>query len=487
MPAFNLPQGTAYIVITAITGTIYTLLAYLIRIFIRIKLNPPFSKDDIHCTLATLFTILNSALVLTQTDYGLGRHGYTIPSAALETQRILGWLATLTYVHASAFSILSITFLLIRVTHLTSQARPAYLVAAATALWSLTATTIILFQCALPQPWKTRPHSRCIDIYAAWLFITAFRALLETANVLLAAVLLWKLRMPVRPKITIIAMFALRLLVVPPALTRLHYLELSWQAADWSYARVNVQILTQVTMHVSTILATVPCAKNFLLVFDSGNLHPPRVSMAAVLSEGPTGTGTGTSGSGRRALPPPTLPKRRPSLYALRPPARPPLTSLSSARARSEMDIRHHRHPGRPTGDLIRTATRPGPMHTLRMNSWSAPSGLTTPRGAPSGAFDEDPERGGLRTTLATAEHDPEDARSAQLERRSSEESRRGIRRTWSFSVEFWREGGDGRESEGMAEEGRAVRVKAGRQTSVGSCWREEERGLVREESRGEM
>lgn len=486
MPAFKLTQGAAYLVITAITGTIYSILAYLIRIFIRFKLNPPFGKDDILCTLATLFTILNSALVLTQSAYGLGHHAYTISPSTANMQRILGWLAVLAFVQASTFSILSITFLLIRVTHLTSQARPAYLVAAATALWSLTATTIILFQCALPQPWKTRPHSRCIDIYTAWLCITAFRALLETANVLLAAVLLWKLKMPLRLKVTIVAMFALRLLVLPPALTRLHYIELTWKAADWTYARVNVQILTQVTMHVSTILATVPCVKNFLLVFDSGNLHPPRITMAAILSEGPLGAGTraGPLGSGRRALPP--TPKRKASLYALRPLC-PTLTGPSTAghqRARSDMDLRHG-----TTADPA-TATRPGPVHTLRMTSWSAPGGLTTPRtpGAPASAFDEEFERG--LQTLSTAEHDPEDARYAELERRGSQDSRRRIKRSWSFSVDWRERSGGGSEAGvdgGIAEGASAARPKVGRQTSVGSCWSLEERGLVKEESTGEV
>lgn len=403
MPAFNLTQGAAYIVITALTGTIYTLLAWSIRLFIRLKIHPPFAWDDIHCTIATLFTICDSCLILSQTAYGLGHSTSTLSPHAANTQRILGWLAVLCYVQASCFSILSVTFLLIRVTRLTAQARPAYLAAFSTGLWCLISTTILLFQCRLPAPWRTRPHSRCIDIYYAWLFITVTRSVIELSNVLIAAWLTWKIRMPVRPKVIIIGMFALRLLVVPPSITRLHYIKVSWQAADWSYARINVQIITQVALHVSTILATVPCVKNFLLVFESGNLHPPHHAQE----------------SGRRVS------KRRSSTYTPNPthtssnPLRP--RPSPARRARSELDLLR-----------VPSATRPGPIHTLRMNSWSAPSGLSA-QGTRMG-------REVASGSISTAEHDPEDARVAAVERRKSadsEDSRRRIKRTQSYVVDW--------------------------------------------------
>ena len=444
MSAFGLPQGTAYIVITAVTGTIYTLLVWCIRLFIRLKINKPFAWDDIHCAIATAFTVLHACLTLSQTDYGLGHPTYLVSAHATSTRRVLGWIGVLCFLQASCFSMLSITFLILRVTKQTSHARPAHLLALATALWDLTATTIILFQCRLPQPWKTRPHSRCIDIYAAWVFITISRALLEAANVVLAARLVWKLRMPLAPKLAIVAMFATRLLVIPPTVIRLHYLEISWQAADWSYARINVQILTQVAMHVSTILATVPCVKNFLLVFESGNLHPPTTTGTQTQTQTQTHATT-LEGSMRRVSN-----RASSSIYARRAGAgagttdgstvtatrRPALET--SRRAKSELDVRH-----RPT------AIRPGPVHTLRMNSWSAP-GLNSPSTTTSAGF-------GMGTglqTISTAEHDPEDAKNASLERRKSiesDDSRRSIKRTQSISVD-WREREGRRERSGRSE-----------------------------------
>lgn len=58
-------------------------------------------------------------------------------------------------------------------------------------------------------------------------------------------------------------------------LTRLKYLGQAHASKDWSYARINVVIITQISMHVSIILATVPCIRPWLVVFESGGLQAP--------------------------------------------------------------------------------------------------------------------------------------------------------------------------------------------------------------------
>lgn len=58
--------------------------------------------------------------------------------------------------------------------------------------------------------------------------------------------------------------------VVPPNLTRLHYIHQSVESSDWSYSRIRVGIIGEVVLHVSVILATVPCIKPWLVVFERG-------------------------------------------------------------------------------------------------------------------------------------------------------------------------------------------------------------------------
>ena len=63
--------------------------------------------------------------------------------------------------------------------------------------------------------------------------------------------------------------------VIPPSLTRLKYIEQVLHSTDWSYARIDVVIISQISMHVSVILATVPCIRPWLNAFESGGLQAP--------------------------------------------------------------------------------------------------------------------------------------------------------------------------------------------------------------------
>jgi len=189
MPAFGLPSGAACIVITATVGTALTLLFYGIRLFIRLRINRPFGADDLHCTIATLFAILCTSLTISQTRFGLGQHIVTLTAEELNTQHLLAWLATLAFNMALAFSMLSMCFLIVRVTKMTSQATPAYVAAGLTTLWAVVALFFIAFQCKLPYPWQTRPRRRCLDLYMIWLCLTITRSILEFINVIIAVTL----------------------------------------------------------------------------------------------------------------------------------------------------------------------------------------------------------------------------------------------------------------------------------------------------------
>jgi hypothetical protein len=63
--------------------------------------------------------------------------------------------------------------------------------------------------------------------------------------------------------------------VIPPSLIRLKYIEQALSSTDWSYSRIDVVIISQISMHVSVILATVPCIRPWLIAFESGGLQAP--------------------------------------------------------------------------------------------------------------------------------------------------------------------------------------------------------------------
>lgn len=79
-------------------------------------------------------------------------------------QQFLIWLANNIYLAALCASMLSVCFLISRITRVTRQVRIAYGIAVLNVLWAVASIATIAFQCKLPIPWRTRPHSRCIDV-----------------------------------------------------------------------------------------------------------------------------------------------------------------------------------------------------------------------------------------------------------------------------------------------------------------------------------
>ena len=80
--------------------------------------------------------------------------------------------------------------------------------------------------------------------------------------------------------------------VIPPILVRMRYVHNALYSHDWSHSRVDAVVLSQVVLHLSIILATVPCAKPFLYIFESGGLHMPAKAASTLLPRAqPTASG----------------------------------------------------------------------------------------------------------------------------------------------------------------------------------------------------
>ncbi|KAI7239562.1 hypothetical protein KC343_g9034 [Hortaea werneckii] len=292
MPAFDLSYPGAYIVVVTVTAVIWSLLVLGIRLFLRLKVNGPLSWDDGCCIAATILACIHSVLTLLQLRSGLGRSGGTQPQTTINWSSFLLWLSGYFYYMAQALSMLSVCFLLARIVRHRKMARGCYGIAVATVAWALAGMATTAFECGLPRPWETHDASaNCIDLlgyhkgvagdgeypHGKWLYLLrASGAMAGSAaddNLYQSVIMLWSLNMHLAPKLQTIAAFSMRLLILPPLLIRLHFNHVSLFSNDWPRARVPAVILGQVVLHLSIILTTVPCAKPFLRIFDSGSLH----------------------------------------------------------------------------------------------------------------------------------------------------------------------------------------------------------------------
>lgn len=164
MPFHGLTSAASQVIVTAAIGVAITLGVWLVRLFVRTTLRKPFGTDDIHCTIATFCGIVNSVLAIVETHHGLGQRESDIAPSVVRRQQQMAWIANMFFILALCFAILSVSYLLVRITKLTSLVRVTYAVPIATFVWAVVAFCLVTFQCKLPDPWVFEPQSRCIDL-----------------------------------------------------------------------------------------------------------------------------------------------------------------------------------------------------------------------------------------------------------------------------------------------------------------------------------
>ncbi|KAI5363087.1 hypothetical protein Slin15195_G104640 [Septoria linicola] len=265
MSSSDHPSTAASIAIACIVGIVWTIFTFLIRVFLRAKVNGPFQPDDFACFVATIIGIIQSTLTLTSTHFGLGSHSSSLTDSSFNKVFVLLWLAEQFYILGTAAAMLSICFLICRITSTRKHHAVGYTISALIGAWCIICWNLQIFKCSLPRPWDITEPNKCLDKRAIRLGTTVCGALLEMANVVAAL-----------PKTCVTIAFTLRLLVLPAMFVRFAFYDRALSPGrDETYDRTDVAVVTQVTMHLSIILATLPCAKPFFVIFEGGVFRLP--------------------------------------------------------------------------------------------------------------------------------------------------------------------------------------------------------------------
>ena len=146
MPPFDLEPGPSYLMVLAITSAIYLIMVFAIRLFLRLKVNGPFGKDDWACAVSTSFGLIYSVVVIVQVFLGLGSKFRKLSSAEANTIAIIGWANGMCLTFAGFFSKVSGCFLLARITKTKKHLVVAHVLLVAMKLWVIQAQFYTIFQ-----------------------------------------------------------------------------------------------------------------------------------------------------------------------------------------------------------------------------------------------------------------------------------------------------------------------------------------------------
>ncbi|KAF2164777.1 hypothetical protein M409DRAFT_24682 [Zasmidium cellare ATCC 36951] len=177
--AFDLAAGSQYIAIVSTTAIIWSILVFLVRAFLRMKVNGPFGWDDGACAAATIFGTSFSTIALVDVSYGLGEDIEHVANFHRNTFFLLLWCQSMLYMFASCFAQVSVAFLICRIAKVRMHLVLAYGLAIASGLCCLISTFLVVFACRFPTPWILSSTTCTINRWDIWLGNSIISGLVE--------------------------------------------------------------------------------------------------------------------------------------------------------------------------------------------------------------------------------------------------------------------------------------------------------------------
>ncbi|GAB7353909.1 hypothetical protein MBLNU459_g4256t2 [Dothideomycetes sp. NU459] len=212
------------VIAVAVTAIVWTLFFLAIRLYLRFKVNGPWGYDDYAASIATLFGLVHSSLVISSVRSTLGQHNVSVRDLVSPSFIQKEYVSTIFYILAICTSKISTSLLVGRLERVKHHLIIISVVIGLAGAWGISSIVVFGIQCR---------DQLCLDSYTLWLGI-------ELAGILLE-----------------LAVFALSL-------------QLSNNQAFDSDVGVDFVVITLIATHLSIMAATFPCMKQFLGAFDSG-------------------------------------------------------------------------------------------------------------------------------------------------------------------------------------------------------------------------
>ncbi|RHZ61409.1 hypothetical protein CDV55_106403 [Aspergillus turcosus] len=255
----------------AIAATLFMswmVIVCLIRLYMRLTMNGPLGVDDWAAFSAGAIGVVHVVMIMDGLSHGLGRSHQDSRDSELHKAGKSLYTANLLFLAGHGLAKISVCSLLRRLGR-----EKAYLLACKTSLlitslWSIASIVAVALSCPVKYMWSVETHCRSLD--AAWKAITAFDVLTEVFLISLSVFLVWAVQMRRKEKMTVILAFGTRMLVIILTIVRLSYLNTALQQKDAPSLLSDTLIATEVLLHCSIMLATVPCLKPFIIAFNTG-------------------------------------------------------------------------------------------------------------------------------------------------------------------------------------------------------------------------
>ncbi|KAF1925645.1 uncharacterized protein M421DRAFT_12953, partial [Didymella exigua CBS 183.55] len=265
LPNYNDPvtRGNALVIANAIFLTL-VLIVVSLRLYCRLAVRIWFGPDDLFILAALFFTIcLTAVVILANEHFGWNKHIWDIPLESLSSSLKIGLVAKIAYIWAASCTRLSLHFFYYRLTGGANKPWFKWLVHANVALTVsilITVTFVSIFAChPVSDYWKIgSAPGTCLDEGASGLGSGIVNCIADFTTWLTPIPLVIGLQMPLRQRISIIALFALGIIVTIIGIVRTWFIYKAILTADITWHTYPLWIAAAVEIDLGVICASAP-------------------------------------------------------------------------------------------------------------------------------------------------------------------------------------------------------------------------------------
>ncbi|KAJ6128479.1 hypothetical protein N7471_009696 [Penicillium samsonianum] len=253
----------AWVIITAALGLVVSLVCFLIRLYVRLMLIPPFARDDWVLLGATATAVVQSSLIFYACSRGFGTSISLLKDGRLDQIQALIATSDIVALIIIYLSKCCVVAIYLRLTPQKPHNRASWATLALCTAWVIPAIFIVLVNCELNTPWRS-DGGQCSDLYIRWQFIAAVDVITELLLFLLAVILLKGLFMSVRRKLAVGFAFIFRFPLIIFSLIHIATLRTSLNSKDTTLAAVKPTVWMQVELHYALVACSVFCLRPFM-------------------------------------------------------------------------------------------------------------------------------------------------------------------------------------------------------------------------------
>ncbi|KAI0152961.1 hypothetical protein GGR57DRAFT_513190 [Xylariaceae sp. FL1272] len=230
-----------------------------LRFWAAIRSGRPLFADDVLICLAYASVAALGGVVTWGVLNGMGKRLAELTTAQLVIQVKALLAVQFTYLSTTVFAKLSVIWLLRRIYATPKFRRLCYGLMGLNLVYFVSFTIIYLTNCIpISELWHHQPGGHCRNTTTGDYATIGANLFLDALVLVLPLPVLWGLKMSVKDKITITAMFSLGTLTMTTLLWRLAVTIKVRSSPEWVLTLCQVGCIAQIELHVSIIAACIP-------------------------------------------------------------------------------------------------------------------------------------------------------------------------------------------------------------------------------------